>query len=67
VSESPASQAQSSTPQINGNGGTINGLPQENMTKLQEAVVSTTNTINEARIWECLFGHNSMVFILPIN
>ena len=63
MSESPGSQAQSaSAPQINGNAGTINGLLQENMTKLQEAVVSTTYTINIARIGQCLFD-----LILPIN
>ena len=71
MSESPASQAQSSNPPINGIADpdveTINGVLQENMTKLQEAVVSTTYSISVPRIVECLFGHNMMVLILPIN
>lgn len=48
MSESPASQAQSSTPEINGNAETINGLLHENVTKLQEALVRTTYIINVA-------------------
>ena len=71
MSESPDSQAQSSNPPINGivdtDIETINGVLQENMTKLQEAMVSTMYTTNTARIGECLFRHNSMVLILPIN
>ena len=74
MSEFPGSQAQSSTPEVNGvdgtvNGvvGTVNGVLQENMTKLQEIVVSTTYTINVTRILECLFGHNSTLLILPIS
>lgn len=56
VSESPDSQAQSSNPPINGivdtDIETINGVLQENMTKLQEAVeVRATELEN---IWEAL-------------